>query len=143
MLKPQVTLIGFALVGWLICGATIGIGRQVLSMQATLIVHAVVAPLAFLGLGWSYARLFPATSAKRVGGTMLSIVVGLDAFLVAPFFEHSYAMFESWLGTWLPFALILVAAYVGAIRGQRGRGPKGAAVEQAVAADDPAAGKSV
>jgi hypothetical protein len=122
MQKPQVALIGFALVGWLICGATIGAVRQSLSMQATLILHAVVAPLAFWLLAWRYARWFPAVSAKRISGTMLGIVVALDAFLVAPFIERSYAMFESWLGTWLPFALIAVAAYAGARRGQRGRG---------------------
>jgi hypothetical protein len=129
MLKPQLTLIGFALAGWAICGATIGIGRQLLSMEATLHLHAVVAPVAFFVLAWWYSRRFPATSAGRVSGTMLGIVVGLDAFLVAPFIEQSYDMFRSWLGTWLPFALILVAAYAGARRGLRGRGPRAAAAE--------------
>ncbi len=126
MAKSQITLMGFALAGWLICGATIGIGRQVMSMEATLIVHAVVAPVAFLGLAWWYSRLFPATSPKRVSGIMLGIVVGLDAFLVAPFLERSYAMFGSWLGTWLPFLLIAVAAYAGATLGRRGRDRRGA-----------------
>lgn len=121
MRKPQVALIGFALVGWLICGATIGIGRHSLSMHATLIFHAIVAPLAFWLLAWRYARWFPTISAKRISGTMLGIVVALDAFLVAPMIEHSYAMFESWLGTWLPFALIAVAAYAGARHGRRRR----------------------
>ena len=121
MWKPQLTLMRFALVGWVVCGATIGIGRKVLSMQATLIVHAVVAPIAFWVLAWCYARRFPAISAKRVTGTMLGIVVALDAFLVAPFIEHSYAMFQSWLGTWLPFALIAMAAYAGSSSGRSSR----------------------
>jgi hypothetical protein len=140
--KPQIALTGFGLAGWLICGATIGIGRHVLSMDATLILHAAVAPVAFLGLAWGYSRLFPAMSAKRVSGAMLTIVVALDAFLVAPFIEHSYAMFGSWLGTWLPFASIAVAAYAGAKRGQRRRGRSGAAVEQVVAPVGHAAGPS-
>lgn len=122
MRKSQITLIAFALVGWLICGATIGIGRQVLSMQATLILHAILAPAAFWALAWRYSRWFPSVSAMRVGATMLGIVVALDAFLVAPLIERSYAMFGSWLGTWLPFALIAVAAHAGARRGQRGLG---------------------
>jgi hypothetical protein len=134
MSKRQVALMGFALAGWLICGATISIGRKVLPMQATLILHAIVAPVAFWALAWSYSRWFPAISAKRVSSTMLGIVVALDAFLVAPFIERSYAMFESWLGTWLPFALIVVAAHDGARRGQRWRGRSGPAVEHA---DDP------
>jgi hypothetical protein len=113
MRKPQLTLMGFSLAGWVVCGATIGLGRQVLPMQVTLIVHAIVAPVAFWLLAWRYSRRFPAVSAKQVSGTMLGLVVALDALLVAPFIEHSYAMFQSWLGTWLPFALIAVAAYLG------------------------------
>jgi hypothetical protein len=119
MRKSQLTLMGFSILGWIICGATIGIGRQVMPMQATLIVHAIVAPVAFWVLAWCYSRWFPTISAKRVSGTMLGTVVALDAFLVAPFIEHSYAMFRSWLGTWLPFLLIAVAAYVGSRIGRR------------------------
>ena len=142
MRKPQVALIGFSLAGWFICGATIGIGRQSLSMQSTLILHAVVAPLAFSLLAWGYTRWFPAVSAKRISGTMLAVVVALDAFLVAPFIEHSYVMFGSWLGTWLPFALIVAAAYGGARHGQRRRDRRGdgSAAEQAVELVRPAAG---
>ena len=44
--------------------------------------------------------------------TMLAVVVGLDALLVAPFLEHSYAMFGSVLGTWVPFASIFAASYL-------------------------------
>ena len=43
---------------------------------------------------------------------MLGIVVGLDALLVAPMFERSYAMFKSLLGTWIPFMLIFVSVYL-------------------------------
>lgn len=137
MWKSQVTLMGFAVAGWLICGATIGIGRQVLSMQATLIVHAIVAPIAFWVLAWRYSRWFPSITAKRVSGTMFGIVIALDAFLVAPLIEHSYAMFRSWLGTWLPFTLIAVAAHAGARRGRRSQGRGGRAVEQAVDMERP------
>jgi hypothetical protein len=44
--------------------------------------------------------------------------VGL--FLVAPVFEKSFAMFESVLGTWMPFALIFIATLVtGLLTGRR------------------------
>jgi hypothetical protein len=36
----------------------------------------------------------------------------MDALVVAPFIEHSYAMFGSVLGTWVPFALIFAASYL-------------------------------
>jgi hypothetical protein len=118
MRKAQIALLGFALLGWGVCGATIGVGRQLLSMQVTLVMHAIVAPVAFWLLAWRYRRWFPEVSAGRISLTMLAVVVGLDAFLVAPLFEHSFAMFRSWLGTWLPMALILVAAYAGARHGR-------------------------
>jgi hypothetical protein len=35
----------------------------------------------------------------------------MDATIVAPVFEKSYAMFASILGTWLPFPSIFVATY--------------------------------
>jgi hypothetical protein len=38
-------------------------------------------------------------------------VVALDSLVVAPFIEHSYAMFRSALGTWIPFTLIVAASY--------------------------------
>jgi len=43
---------------------------------------------------------------------MVGMVIGLDAGLVAPVFERSYEMFRSVLGTWIPFALIVVASYL-------------------------------
>jgi hypothetical protein len=112
--RKRVALVAHAFVGWATCGATIELGRQVFSMQTTLILHAVVAPLAFAALAWRYVRAYPRASSVAVSGTMFSVVVGLDAFFVAPFLEHSYAMFHSVLGTWIPFGLILVASYAGA-----------------------------
>ena len=111
-MKRRGILILHALVGWAICGATIGVGRRLVSMAATLLIHAVVAPLVFGLLTWHFFKWFPASSALAVALTMLAVVVGLDALLVAPFFEHSYAMFGSVLGTWLPFASIFGASYL-------------------------------
>ncbi len=109
-MKSRLVLLGLALIGWAICGATIGVGRQLVSLRTTLIVHAVVAPLSFALLTWLYFRLFPSSSSLRVAFTMLAVVIGMDALLVAPFLERSYAMFTSVLGTWLPFASIFAAS---------------------------------
>ena len=43
------------------------------------------------------------------------IVALLDALVVAPLFERSYAMFRSVIGTWLPFASIFAAAWAGGV----------------------------
>ena len=36
----------YAFAGWLFCGATVGIGRELMSIRLTLIVHAIAAPWA-------------------------------------------------------------------------------------------------
>ena len=41
---------------------------------------------------------------------MTGLIVALDALVVAPLFERSYAMFRSAIGTWIPFAAISAAA---------------------------------
>jgi hypothetical protein len=106
------SLLIHGLVGWAVCGATIGIGRQLLPMNITLVVHAGVAPLAFGFLTWHYFRRFPESSPRATSLTMLGIVVGLDALVVAPLLERSYEMFRSVMGTWVPFALILASSYL-------------------------------
>jgi hypothetical protein len=100
-----------ALVGWAYCGLLIGVGRQFLPMQATLIVHAIGAPIGFVVISQFYYRRFGYTSPWQTAIAFLGIVVALDLFLVAPVLEKSFAMFTSALGTWIPFALIFTATY--------------------------------
>ena len=97
------SVVAHALIGWAICGATVGVGRALMSVQSTLPVHAVVAPGAFALLTWHHCRRHPASPAATALA-MVSIVAGLDVLLVAPVFELSYAMFRSIIGTWVPFA---------------------------------------
>lgn len=108
----RLSVVVYGIAGWAICGATVGVGRQFVSMQTTLIIHAAVAPLAFGLLTWNYFRHFPESSAGKVALVMVGIVIVLDALLVAPAFERSYVMFQSIIGTWLPFASIAAASYV-------------------------------
>jgi hypothetical protein len=95
-------LVGHAVVGWAVCGGTIAVGRQILSMATTLLVHAIVAPLVFALLSMHFFRRYPAASPLRTSLGFVGIVVALDAFVVAPLIERSYAMFTSPLGTWIP-----------------------------------------
>ena len=105
-------VIGHGAVGWAYCGALIGVGRQVLSMHSTLILHAIGAPVGFAIISRFYYRRFAYTSPVQTAAAFLGVVVFLDLFLVAPMFEKSYAMFSSILGTWIPFALIFAATYL-------------------------------
>jgi hypothetical protein len=107
-------LVGHALLGWAWCGALIGIGRKFLPLQTVLVVHAIAGPLGVGLLSALYTRFFAVTTPLVTASVFLGLVVALDSLLVAPFFEHSYVMFASVLGTWLPFALIFLFTYLGA-----------------------------
>jgi hypothetical protein len=103
-------LVGHAVVGWAVCGGTIAVGRQILSMATTLLVHAIMAPLVFALLSMHFFRRYPAASPLRMSLGFVGIVVALDAFVVAPLIERSYTMFTSPLGTWIPFASIWLSS---------------------------------
>ncbi len=106
-----VSLVGLAVVLWAACGAVIAIGRRLWSIDTTLRVHLAAAPvLAFL-VAAVHTRLAPHFDPALRALALTGVVVGLDAFVVAPLFERSAAMFRSVIGTWLPFAAILAAGW--------------------------------
>ena len=108
-------ILAHATVGWAFCGAIIGIGRHLFSIETTLVIHAIGAPLGFALISFFYFRKFGFTNPLWTATLFLAIVVGMDLFLVAPVFERSFAMFTSAIGTWIPFALIFLSIYVTAL----------------------------
>jgi hypothetical protein len=46
-LKKVTTLLAHAFMGWALCGATMGIGMAMTSLQNALIIHAIGAPIYF------------------------------------------------------------------------------------------------
>lgn len=111
-LRDVFVLLLHALAGWAYCGMLIGVGRRFLSLDATLVVHAVGAPIGFALLSLLYFRRFACTTPLQTAVVFLAVAVAMDGLLVAPVFERSYAMFASPLGTWIPFALIFAATYL-------------------------------
>jgi hypothetical protein len=109
----------FGAVGWAYCGSIVGIGRQFLSIDTTMIIHAIGAPVGFAILSWVYRRRFGSTSPLATAAIFLGIVILLDVFLVALIFERSFAMFGSFIGTWLPFLLIFFAKHAAGVLGNR------------------------
>lgn len=100
-----------AVVGWAFCGALIVFGGMVTTMDRTLAIHAVGAPIGFAAISLFYHRRFAFTSPLGTAGLFLSIVVALDVVVVAILIEKSFAMFRSPLGTWIPFLLIFLSTY--------------------------------
>jgi hypothetical protein len=111
-IRQALVLLVFALLGWGICGAIIGIGRSLTSMQNTLIIHALAVPIVFGGLAWLYFRFFGYTTALQTALCFTGLAIFLDATIIALLVEKSYAMFASILGTWIPFGLIFLATYL-------------------------------
>ena len=109
-----------AVLGWALCFATIGIGQAVTTIDTTLIVHAILAPLFFIGLSWLYFRRFPQAQPLTTAVAFTGIVMLLDFFLVALAILRDLAMFGSVLGTWIPFASIFAATYLTGLFATRG-----------------------
>jgi len=120
-MKKSRTVLGFGLVGWAFCGAVMGVGRSLMPLSTLLIVHAIAGPLFFALLSWRYQRRFGYTSPLATAIIFVLLIVGLDAGLVAPVFEGSFEMFESFLGTWFVFALIFVSSLVVGLVARRSR----------------------
>ena len=111
MLKA-IAIVILAVVGWGLCGATVGVGRKVTTLRNALIAHAIAAPIIFGAVSFIYFRWFGGTGPATTAAIFLAIVVFLDTFVVALLVEKSFDMFRSILGTWLPFVLIFLAVWV-------------------------------
>jgi len=104
-------LFGLTLVLWGGCGGVMSVGRRLWTLDIALRIHLIAAPiLAFLTAAL-HVVLAPSFDPTLRAAVMTGLVVVLDAAVVAPLFERSYAMFRSFLGTWLPFAAIFLASW--------------------------------
>jgi hypothetical protein len=106
------TVVVFGLVGWCLCGATMGVAMATTDLGHALVIHALAAPAIFAGVSTVYFRRLATFSPLRTATTFLVIVIAMDFFLVALLIERSFAMFESLIGTWLPFALIFLSTWL-------------------------------
>lgn len=105
-------------IGWALCGSIVFVGRELTSIEITLVVHAIGAPIIFGVLSWIYFTRFSYTAPLATAAIFTGIVIGMDVFLVALLIERSFEMFGSILGTWLPWALIFGSTWlVGRSRG--------------------------
>lgn len=104
-------LLAYGVVGWALCGATMGILLQVVSVTAALVVHAIAAPVFFTLLALRYFRARGAREPLATAIIWTALVALLDLVVVAGLAMRSFEMFTSIAGTWLPFALIFAATW--------------------------------
>lgn len=110
--KQFLITIAQAFAVWAVCGAIIGIGRGLAPLQTVLIIHAITAPAFAVLVALIYFKKFNYYSPLMTASIFLLFILIMDAGLVAPVFEKSFAMFTSILGTWLPLVLIFLAIYL-------------------------------
>jgi hypothetical protein len=110
--RRSLVVLAHAAVGWAFCFATMGIGLAVSTLQPTLVVHAIGAPIYFFGVSMVYFKRFGYTSPLQTALAFTGFVVGIDFLMVALVINRSLAMFASPLGTWIPFALIFTSTWV-------------------------------
>jgi hypothetical protein len=109
--RKVIIILVHAFVGWALCAATMGIGMAVTSLENTLVIHAIGAPLFFAVVTLMYVKKFNYTTPFQTATVFLLFVVVVDFFAVALLINRSLEMFTSLLGTWIPFALIFASTY--------------------------------
>lgn len=111
-LQKLLIILVYAFVGWMLCAATMGIGMATTSLENTLIIHAVGAPIFFAVVSLIYFSKFNYTSPLQTALIFVGFVIVVDFFVVALLINKNLEMFASLLGTWIPFALIFTSTYV-------------------------------
>jgi menaquinone-dependent protoporphyrinogen oxidase len=104
-------LVAHAVAGWSVCAVVIAGLLAVAGAGVAVAVHAIAAPLIFVAIARSYFGARGAREPLPVAVAFTAIVSGLDAAIVAGLIQHSFAMFASVWGTWLPLALIFAASW--------------------------------
>ena len=111
-IRRVLTITSLGLLGWALCGAIMFVGMSVMTIEKTLIVHAIGAPVVFSIISLFYFRKYRFTSPIQTAIWFLLIVILMDFFLVALVINKSMEMFQSLLGTWIPFGLIFLVTYL-------------------------------
>ena len=112
LVKKIIVIAIHTLIGWALCAAIIGIGINVTTMETTLIVHVIGVPIIFGIISLFYFSKFNYTTPLVTGIIYLGSALLIDFFVVALLLEKSFDMFKSLIGTWIPFVLIFLSAYI-------------------------------
>lgn len=104
------SLFGFALLLWAACGTVMAFGRRLWGLSTALRVHLVAATAMSFLLSAMHRLIAPEFGVVSRAAVLVGVAFMLDLLVVAPFFERSWDMFRSFIGTWAPFALMFAAS---------------------------------
>jgi len=83
VIKKTFIILAHAMVGWILCGLTMGLGMGLLSLTTAIIIHAIAAPLFIILLSWFYFKKFNFTTPLQTAIIFVAFVIFMDVFIVA------------------------------------------------------------
>jgi hypothetical protein len=106
------SILSLALLGWAVRGAVVLAATSLFSLQATIVVDAIAAPIIFAAIAWfCFSKLGNLTPAAPALAFTL-VVVFMDVLLVDLAINRSFDMFRALLVTGIPSGLIFLSTYV-------------------------------
>ena len=117
--KPAI-LLTLGISGWAACGIIMFSLLNVTTIYMALIIHFIATPFVFLAISNIYFKKFNYTSPLVTAIIFTLIVMVLDFFVVAMVIEKNLEMFESVMGTWLPFLFIFLTVWLRGLAINRG-----------------------
>lgn len=110
--RSPTRLVLHGLAGWAACALAMGGLLAVGTPRTALILHALAAPAIVAIVARHYFRAHGARDPLPTALTFLTIVIMLDLVIIAGLLQHSLGMFESIMGSWLPFALVFCTTWL-------------------------------
>ena len=101
-----------ALLGWVLCAATMRIGISTVPVSEALVIHALAAPIFFVLISVFYFQRFAYTTPLQTAFIFVSVVMFMDFAVVGLLVNGSLKLFANLLGTWIPFILIFSATHI-------------------------------
>ena len=106
--------------GWATCGIVMFVLLNITTIYLSLIIHFIATPFIFLAISNIYFKKFDYTTPILTAFLFTFIVMILDFFVVAMVIEKNLEMFESIMGTWLPFLFIFLTVWLRGLAIHRG-----------------------
>ncbi len=119
-MRRTIILLAAAVAVWAYCGAIMGVGMAIMSVETTLIVHLIGAPIGAAIAAWQFQRLVGGIVPHVVAAVFVATALLLDLFLVSMVILKNYEMFTM-MGVWLPMTLIFPAAWLAGLAQSRSR----------------------
>ncbi|MBF0441600.1 MAG: hypothetical protein HQK54_06820 [Oligoflexales bacterium] len=115
-------LLGFSFIGWAFCAAIMGVLPPLIGMEETLLVHLIAGPMGFATLAILYQKRYGDYPPLIAALLFVGFVMTVDFLLVALVILGSLEMFQSLMGTWIPFALIFTVSWGAGVWANRLKG---------------------